>query len=346
MAADRGLSVSVRAWLRRNRWWWTAVVGVSLLAYLHQSVPALEALPSSVGGPSAPRLVHSTLDVLVGGLAGGLLLYLRYHRAAGRSPSGRAGGRDGAEAGAGADGAALSPGTRTNVETFSSTDAIDLYNDRAADGFFPQERTAIERHFTETGARVLDIGCGTGRVTHPLSEMGYEVTGVDVSEPMVAEARSIYPHLDFVVGDATDLQFRDAAFDYVTFSYYGLDYVHPEPERLRALREIRRVLKPGGKLVFSSHNWWNMPLSALFDGSSALRPLWRRQRVLDPRDRYSTVTVIPGDTMVYLSSPLKQWRQLEACGFELVDIVGKRDNLLRFVEMAPHYVARRPVEDG
>lgn len=319
-------------------------MGGLLVAYLRLYVPALEAHPASVLAPPAPYPWHWTLDVLAICVAGGLLLGLGFRRAARLSPFPSAGRRARAEAGVVPEEPTLSAGTKANIETFSSTESVDLYNERATDGLFPQERKAVERHFTEPGASVLDLGCGTGRATQPLSARGFDVTGVDLSKPMVDEARSIYPRLDFTVGDATDLHFRDGVFDHVLFTYYGLDYIHPEPERIRAMQEIHRVLKPGGTFVFSSHNWWNVPLSVLYRRWGALELLLGRENVLDPRARYSTVAVIPGETTVYLSSPIRQGRQLEACGFELIDIVGKRDTALRYLEVAPHYVARKPVE--
>lgn len=147
---------------------------------------------------------------------------------------------------------AISAETKANIETFSSTDTIDIYSERATDGLFPQERKAIERYFTKPEARVLDLGCGTGRATHPLSVMGYDVIGIDPSEAMVDKAHSTYSQLDFIAGDATNLHFQDEVFDYVVFTYYGLGYIYPETSRIHALREIYRVLKPGG-FSYSAH---------------------------------------------------------------------------------------------
>lgn len=273
------------------------------------------------------------------------------HYITGKTPTpirilGRAGAIDNVDEPTGDSGApGMSAETRANVETFSSSEANNLYIDRATDGLFPQEQKAIERYFGKPDARVLDLGCGTGRVTHHLSGMGFDVIGVDPSDSMIDVATSVHPQIDFVVGDGTDLHFQDDAFDYVLFSYYGLDYIYPEEQRIRALREIYRVLKPGGIFVFSSHNWWNSLPSTVYEGTSALQPLLNRENVLDPRDRYAPVEVKVGETLVYLSSPAKQRQQLQRCGFEVLDIVGKRDTVLRYVEAAPHYVAQKPIKN-
>lgn len=231
--------------------------------------------------------------------------------------------------------------SRANIETFSSPSAVEQYTDRATGELFVQEEKAVKRYFGGSG-RVLDLGCGSGRVTHNLSAMGYDVVGLDPSGAMLDVATDTHPELAFALGEGTALPFRDGAFDYALFAYHGLDYVHPETSRRSALREIRRVLEPGGLFVFSSHNTWNALASLPFEGASAVQPLLERERVLDPGDRYAPVEVAVGETLVYFSSPAKQRRQLRRCGFELLDVVGKRDSPLRYLEYAPHYVARKP----
>jgi ubiquinone/menaquinone biosynthesis C-methylase UbiE len=96
------------------------------------------------------------------------------------------------------------------------------------------------------GERVLDVACGTGAVTRRLVERvtpGGQVTGLDLSEPMLDVARETVPGGTFVAGDAQELPFPDASFDAATCQQ-GLQFV---PEPLRALRELRRVLQPGGR---------------------------------------------------------------------------------------------------
>lgn len=218
---------------------------------------------------------------------------------------------------------------------FATEDAVELYTERVRDpAFFPQEEAAVERYFTETGGTVLDAGCGVGRASHLLHEheRGFDVTGIDVSEPLVEEARSLFPEIDFRVEDVRDTSFESGTFDYVLFSYYGLDYILPKAERLRALREIRRVLKPSGIAVFSSHNSWNPAMWAL-----CLREE-NRERLLS---RAKIERVPLGEVEIYLSNPVHQWVQLRKCGFTPLDVIGKRDGPLRFVERHPHYVAKK-----
>ena len=95
------------------------------------------------------------------------------------------------------------------------------------------------------GERVLDIAAGTGTSSAALAKSGAEVVAVDFSPGMIAEGRKRHPGLTFVEGDAEELPFPAKSFDAVTISF-GLRNVN-DPHK--ALREMRRVVRPGGRLV-------------------------------------------------------------------------------------------------
>lgn len=142
--------------------------------------------------------------------------------------------------------------TLVNTASHHTDEAIATYNvDPRLSG---PESEIIAEFFPEAPAQVLDIGCGNGRTTLPLHQMGYQVVGLDLCEPLTKLARERDWDVSYVVGDVRNLSFPDAYFDAVLFSANGLDYMCPLSERLRALEEIRRVLKPECRFVFSSHN--------------------------------------------------------------------------------------------
>lgn len=97
----------------------------------------------------------------------------------------------------------------------------------------------------QAGERVLDVGAGTGSSTEGLARAGGYAVGVDSSLGMLAAGRQARPELPLLAGDALALPFADAGFDAVTISFALRNLADP----VAALRELRRVTRPGGRLV-------------------------------------------------------------------------------------------------
>ena len=95
------------------------------------------------------------------------------------------------------------------------------------------------------GQKVLDVAAGTGVSSEPFADAGVDVIAADLSEGMLDVGRRRRPDMTFVQADVTALPFDDETFDAVTMSY-GLRNVANYP---KALSEIYRVLKPGGRIV-------------------------------------------------------------------------------------------------
>ncbi len=118
----------------------------------------------------------------------------------------------------------------------------------------PVEGIILLRYRNELTKRVLELGCGGGRVTGYLGVLSPDVHAIDLSPTMVNYCRKTYPDVAFEVADLRDLsKFGDAQFDVVTAWGNVLD-VLADTERRRVLRDIRRILSRQGLLIMSSHN--------------------------------------------------------------------------------------------
>jgi ubiquinone/menaquinone biosynthesis C-methylase UbiE len=127
----------------------------------------------------------------------------------------------------------------------------NTYNE-VADEFYQTRRkyspeTEELKSYVKEKERVLDLGCGTGRLYEIFKDKNIDYTGVDFSENLVRIARE--EHGDrFVVGDILSLPFSDNYFDSV-WAIAVLHHIPTKKLRKRALGEIKRVLKPGGRII-------------------------------------------------------------------------------------------------
>ncbi len=119
---------------------------------------------------------------------------------------------------------------------------------------FLNGRRAAARAARDVGGRILEIGVGTGLSFDDYDDTT-EITGIDISEPMIARARlraasGRYPQVKgLTVMDAHDLRFADASFDCVVGQFVITLVADPE----RVLSECARVVKPGGQIILVNH---------------------------------------------------------------------------------------------
>ena len=131
---------------------------------------------------------------------------------------------------------------------------------------------------------VLDVACGTGDMAVSLVERGCTVTGIDLSEEMLAIARQKAPMVTFMIADAEHLPFPDASFDAVTCAFGVRNFVHLE----QGLNEMLRVLKPGGQLVILELATPDSPLVKPFYNLYTRRIIpWLGSRIAGNREAYT-----------------------------------------------------------
>ena len=137
--------------------------------------------------------------------------------------------------------------------------AVDYYARAAASlGLWRSEERVFTSLFSHD-MRLLDVGCGAGRVALGLARRGYtRVLGLDSCAPMVAEARRLAvgmgAEVEFWDGDARRLPFPDQSFDGLIFAFNGLMQIPGRENRRTVLGELRRVIVPEGALVFTTHD--------------------------------------------------------------------------------------------
>ena len=116
----------------------------------------------------------------------------------------------------------------------------------------PQAARLVRHAGVRAGQRVLDVGCGTGVVAITAARRGAQVTGLDLTPPLLEQAREnsriAGVTVEWLEDDAESLPFEDATFD-IVLSQFGHMFA-PRPEV--ALDEMLRVLKPGGMIAFST----------------------------------------------------------------------------------------------
>lgn len=200
-----------------------------------------------------------------------------------------------------------------NLAFYLSSEAIDECSVYRLE---PQERYLIGKYFSP-GRSVLDLACGAARTTLRLHELGFPVVGIDFSEALIGIARRRFPYLDLRVGSYTGIDAPDASFDHVLISSNAIDHATAESDRVTALKECARVLRPGGTLLYSCHNlkclhlfsprYWRSPLWKLSNTYKAFQPL---------------ASIKEGKVRGIFVAPETAIRQTEACGFHFLEMVG------------------------
>lgn len=150
------------------------------------------------------------------------------------------------------------------IAFFDSHGAVNAY-----DVFTPASNERLIDAFAQLsglapGARVVDLGCGSGVFTDALQRRGYRCTGVDLSPKLIAIAQGKYKDIDFMTGDIEALPFADGSFDGVLLS----GVVHHLPELSRCAAEVYRILRPGGAFVAFDPNRMNPFMYLYRDRSS------------------------------------------------------------------------------
>ncbi len=128
-----------------------------------------------------------------------------------------------------------------------------LYGHRDVEDARLWTRAILDRWQLKAGAGLLDLACGRGRHAHFFSEAGLDVTGVDISETSIAEARALVPHARFAVHDMRQ-PFGQGTFDAVCCLFTSLGYFDDLADDQAVFSAVWAALKPGGRFVLDFMN--------------------------------------------------------------------------------------------
>ena len=255
-----------------------------------------------------------------------------------------------------------------NTDAWSAGDYVGDY---AETKIKAEEAILVARHRDALGGPVLELGCGPGRLTRILAALSDEVRAIDVSERMVAACRRNVPGARVEVGDLRDLSKIGSTSTGAVVGAANVIDVLGDAERTAVLAEIHRILRPGGLLLFSTHNRAHLPLmrrpTRLIDPltspipRSLARAVWnarrlparvanrRRTRLYERSESgYAIVNDGAHDNRLahYYIGRDAQQRQLADAQLELVDCLDLEGRAVGAGQEAPtssalHYAARR-----
>lgn len=226
------------------------------------------------------------------------------------------------------------------------------------------EAIALLRHQPAfAGKDILDIGVGTGRTSIYLAPLARRYQATDYSPVMVQYMHEHMPDIQVLQADMCRMpELADASFDFVLASNCVFDASGHE-DRIETLREIRRVLRPGGLLMFSTHNrnWTNAlrgphlrhsrnPVTQVMLGLHWVRSMANRTRLGHMQvftDEYAILNDGAHDfaLMHYNIDPDRQRQQLAGQGFDTLEVLDDKGHARLPGDAAPDcawllYVAR------
>jgi SAM-dependent methyltransferase len=179
------------------------------------------------------------------------------------------------------------------------------------DSYWQYHRDQFLSLLPPPGRQTVDIGCGEGRLTRHLRELGHRIVGIDASPTLVTAAREADPSMDIRLADAATLPLGDASAD-LAIAFMSLQDIDAMPF---AISEIARILVPGGKLCAAIVHPINS--AGRFERSAADAPFIIKGDYLHPF-RYADTVERDGLTMTFHSQhhPLSTYfAALEDAGF-------------------------------
>ena len=238
------------------------------------------------------------------------------------------------------------------LDYYANAKVLDHYEEAATQaGLWESEKIVFTKNFPDSTKSILELGCGCGRIALGLVKLGYsDVRATDFSRAMVRRARVLAQKkevsLNLAVADARCLPHGTESVHGVIFGFNGLMQIPGHSNRKLALGEISRVLLPGGRFIFTTHDRSMQKWKKFW---TTERKLWRKnqqgEQLLELGDRYEETP----RGMLYLHVPdIHEVKEdLVASGFQLEwekmrsSIVEEPERVKKYSDDCRFWVARK-----
>ena len=146
------------------------------------------------------------------------------------------------------------------LKYYQSDMVLDHYEEATRKvGLWKSEEIIFKSSFSNLNFSILELGCGTGRISFSMWKLGFKkIVAADFSRKMIGRAQSINKNLKtnivFEKQDATQLSYSANTFDGLIFGFNGLMQIPKRSNRMKVLKESYRVLRPGGRFIFTTHD--------------------------------------------------------------------------------------------
>ena len=223
-------------------------------------------------------------------------------------------------------------------------------------GLWKSELVLIQRYFPDPSARLLEAGCGAGRVAVGLWHQGYRnIVAFDFASELVEQAENLAREqgitgLTFLQADATDLNtchiMYDKPFDGVLFMFNGLMQIPARENRRRDMRELHRVCRPEAHFIFTTHDREDpADLKAWAKEAERWAKGEQNPRLVEFGDRYFTDET--GNTFMHLPDRKEVMEDMAATGWTHVrdatrnELASETPKVRNFSDNCRFWVARK-----
>ncbi len=191
-------------------------------------------------------------------------------------------------------------------------------------GLWESEKIVVKKFVPNLGSKILELGCGAGRIAHGLSKLGYsDVLATDFSPEMVRASKLVGEQLgssaesECLDALKADERFCENSFDAVIFGFNGLMQIPKRENRRKVLSGIFKILKAGGVFIFTTHDRAVKRNAPYWERE---RKLWSRNEQASELDEFGDICYEASGGKLFIHSPLSEEveEDLNKAGFKLV----------------------------